>query len=250
MGEENGATLCMMRNLEIERVTLAAMGLGIARCGPASSSGHEPFRFVQQEHGARVRTIPHVRTPRKRRVLTVAGTHFPQSTMLPLPESPLLELQCRAEAWGEVPEAPTPPLARLRPASAIGSSSTHQQILALVRSLGARAPTGLERDGGGVGTRRECPGTLRAVEGSSGMVPSRPVSLWAFRDPRAVPRSPLRDGDERQARGRGPIAREALRVRETRRARPRSLRARVRRTAAACMLAPTRATRAGVASKQ
>lgn len=31
VGEENGATLCMMRNLEIERVTLAAMGLGIGR---------------------------------------------------------------------------------------------------------------------------------------------------------------------------------------------------------------------------
>eukprot|EP01083_Nonionella_stella_P138506 421467_1 len=31
VGEENGATLCMMRNLEIERVTLAAMSLGIAR---------------------------------------------------------------------------------------------------------------------------------------------------------------------------------------------------------------------------
>lgn len=33
VGQENGALLCMMRNLEIERVTLAAMGLGIARCG-------------------------------------------------------------------------------------------------------------------------------------------------------------------------------------------------------------------------
>lgn len=31
VGQENGALLCMMRNLEIERVTLAAMGLGIAR---------------------------------------------------------------------------------------------------------------------------------------------------------------------------------------------------------------------------
>lgn len=31
VGNENGALLCMMRNLEIERVTLAAMGLGIAR---------------------------------------------------------------------------------------------------------------------------------------------------------------------------------------------------------------------------
>lgn len=31
VGQENGAMLCMMRNLEIERVTLAAMGLGIAR---------------------------------------------------------------------------------------------------------------------------------------------------------------------------------------------------------------------------
>lgn len=31
VGSEGGATLCMMRNLEIERVTLAAMSLGIAR---------------------------------------------------------------------------------------------------------------------------------------------------------------------------------------------------------------------------
>lgn len=31
VGEENGATLCMMRNLEIERVVLGAMGIGIAR---------------------------------------------------------------------------------------------------------------------------------------------------------------------------------------------------------------------------
>lgn len=31
VGGENGATLCMMRNLEIERLGLAAMGLGIAR---------------------------------------------------------------------------------------------------------------------------------------------------------------------------------------------------------------------------
>lgn len=31
VGEENGALLCMMRNLEIERLGLAAMGLGIAR---------------------------------------------------------------------------------------------------------------------------------------------------------------------------------------------------------------------------
>jgi isovaleryl-CoA dehydrogenase len=31
IGEVNGATLCMMRNLEIERLGLAAMGLGIAR---------------------------------------------------------------------------------------------------------------------------------------------------------------------------------------------------------------------------
>jgi len=31
IGEENGAALCMMRNLEIERLGLAAMGLGIAR---------------------------------------------------------------------------------------------------------------------------------------------------------------------------------------------------------------------------
>merc|ERR1719498_138701 len=31
VGEENGASLCMMRNLEIERIVLAAMSLGIAR---------------------------------------------------------------------------------------------------------------------------------------------------------------------------------------------------------------------------
>jgi isovaleryl-CoA dehydrogenase len=31
VGEVNQATLCMMRNLEIERIGLAAMGLGIAR---------------------------------------------------------------------------------------------------------------------------------------------------------------------------------------------------------------------------
>jgi isovaleryl-CoA dehydrogenase len=31
VGDVNGATICMMRNLEIERVALAAMGLGIAR---------------------------------------------------------------------------------------------------------------------------------------------------------------------------------------------------------------------------
>lgn len=31
VGKEGGATMCMMRNLEIERVVLAAMGLGIAR---------------------------------------------------------------------------------------------------------------------------------------------------------------------------------------------------------------------------
>merc|ERR1711871_451899 len=31
VGKEGGATLCMMRNLEIERITLAAMSLGIAR---------------------------------------------------------------------------------------------------------------------------------------------------------------------------------------------------------------------------
>jgi isovaleryl-CoA dehydrogenase len=31
IGELGGATLCMMRNLEIERITLAAMSLGIAR---------------------------------------------------------------------------------------------------------------------------------------------------------------------------------------------------------------------------
>lgn len=31
VGEVGGATLCMMRNLEIERITLAAMSLGIAR---------------------------------------------------------------------------------------------------------------------------------------------------------------------------------------------------------------------------
>lgn len=43
VGSENGALLCMMRNLEIERVTLAAMGLGIARC--------EYFRVETGEEG-------------------------------------------------------------------------------------------------------------------------------------------------------------------------------------------------------
>ena len=31
VGQVNGALLCMMRNLEIERLTLAAMSLGIAK---------------------------------------------------------------------------------------------------------------------------------------------------------------------------------------------------------------------------
>ena len=31
VGQVGGATLCMMRNLEIERIALAAMSLGIAR---------------------------------------------------------------------------------------------------------------------------------------------------------------------------------------------------------------------------
>jgi isovaleryl-CoA dehydrogenase len=31
VGKEHGAALCMMRNLEIERVGLAAMSVGIAR---------------------------------------------------------------------------------------------------------------------------------------------------------------------------------------------------------------------------
>jgi len=31
IGKEGSAVICMMRNLEIERVTLAAMSLGIAR---------------------------------------------------------------------------------------------------------------------------------------------------------------------------------------------------------------------------
>jgi isovaleryl-CoA dehydrogenase len=31
VGKEHGATICMMRNLEIERVGLAAMSVGIAR---------------------------------------------------------------------------------------------------------------------------------------------------------------------------------------------------------------------------
>jgi len=31
IGQPGGATVCMMRNLEIERVVLAAMGVGIAR---------------------------------------------------------------------------------------------------------------------------------------------------------------------------------------------------------------------------
>jgi isovaleryl-CoA dehydrogenase len=60
VGEINGATLCMMRNLEIERIGLAAMGLGIARrcidemkkyAGERTSFGTDLYRFGQiQRH--------------------------------------------------------------------------------------------------------------------------------------------------------------------------------------------------------
>lgn len=56
VGEVNGALLCMMRNLEIERVGLAAMGLGIARrcidvmkeyANERSAFGSNLYRFGQ-----------------------------------------------------------------------------------------------------------------------------------------------------------------------------------------------------------
>lgn len=46
VGTENGALLCMMRNLEIERVTLAAMGLGIARCEHVDTGSQRAARHV------------------------------------------------------------------------------------------------------------------------------------------------------------------------------------------------------------
>lgn len=60
VGQVNGATLCMMRNLEIERVGLAAMGLGIARrcidemkhyAGERTAFGSDLYKFGQvQRH--------------------------------------------------------------------------------------------------------------------------------------------------------------------------------------------------------
>ncbi len=60
VGSEGGATICMMRNLEIERLTLAAMSLGIARrcievmnryAGERTSFGQPLNRFGQiQRH--------------------------------------------------------------------------------------------------------------------------------------------------------------------------------------------------------
>lgn len=60
VGQVNGATLCMMRNLEIERIGLAAMALGIARrcidemkvyAGERSAFGKDLYAFGQvQRH--------------------------------------------------------------------------------------------------------------------------------------------------------------------------------------------------------
>ncbi|KAI2490882.1 Acyl-CoA dehydrogenase [Fragilaria crotonensis] len=60
VGEVNGATLCMMRNLEIERIGLASMGLGIARrcidemkryAGDRTAFGSDLYKFGQiQRH--------------------------------------------------------------------------------------------------------------------------------------------------------------------------------------------------------
>ena len=46
VGQVNKVTLCMMRNLEIERIGLAAMSLGIARC--ASTQFLNRMRAVEQ----------------------------------------------------------------------------------------------------------------------------------------------------------------------------------------------------------
>ena len=52
VGTENGALLCMMRNLEIERVTLAAMGLGIARCEHVDTGSQRAARHVSSSAAA------------------------------------------------------------------------------------------------------------------------------------------------------------------------------------------------------
>ncbi|KNC46198.1 isovaleryl-CoA dehydrogenase [Thecamonas trahens ATCC 50062] len=55
VGEVNGATLCMMRNLEIERLTLAAMSLGIARRSIEVMNNYSTERMAYgkplREHG-------------------------------------------------------------------------------------------------------------------------------------------------------------------------------------------------------
>ena len=50
VGDVNGATLCMMRNLEIERIGLAAMGLGIAR---RSIDEMKKYALERQAFGSR-----------------------------------------------------------------------------------------------------------------------------------------------------------------------------------------------------
>lgn len=46
VGEEGGATLCMMRNLEIERVVLAAMAVGIGRRSLQAMNAYASERFA------------------------------------------------------------------------------------------------------------------------------------------------------------------------------------------------------------
>ena len=50
VGELGGATLCMMRNLEIERITLAAMSLGIARRSIEVMSNYSQQRKAFGKH--------------------------------------------------------------------------------------------------------------------------------------------------------------------------------------------------------
>ena len=58
IGAEGGAVRCMMRNLEIERLCLAAMSCGIARrCVEVTAS--------EEDARARARTRAHARDPRR-----------------------------------------------------------------------------------------------------------------------------------------------------------------------------------------
>mmetsp|Transcript_55185 Transcript_55185/g.125470 ORF Transcript_55185/g.125470 Transcript_55185/m.125470 type:complete len:174 (-) Transcript_55185:629-1150(-) len=50
VGEENKAALCMMRNLEIERITLAAMSLGIARASVDAMNRYASERSAFGQH--------------------------------------------------------------------------------------------------------------------------------------------------------------------------------------------------------